>query len=164
VIKQIASCPYCRQGEVAFDCDTLELVLNPDQAGQQACEHLVCVSAFGCREELLPDGARRVGFANLDWRRPGLNTVSPDELHRRLECGMTAAGVEEQAPHQLACRLTPIQLEVGRYLSRAETVRWLDRVGWEKAEGELPYGECRLEGWVGFARRWPELLGSSSPG
>jgi hypothetical protein len=160
VIKQIASCPYCRRGEVAFDYDTLELVMNPDGAQQQPCEHLVCINSFCCRNELLPDGERQVGFARLDWQSPALAGVKPAELRRRLESG-AAAGGPGQPAGELPCRITPVQLEVERHLSQAETVSWLDQVGWEKAQQEMPFEECQLEGWVGFARRPAELLGSS---
>jgi hypothetical protein len=165
LIKQIASCPYCRKGEVAFDYDTMELVINPDGAGQEPCEHLVCIHSFCCRKELLPDGERNVAFARLDWQCPALGGVQPSELRRRLEDRAGTGSPGQPSASEFPCRVTPIQLEVERHLSRAETVRWLDQVGWEKAaQGELPFGECQLEGWVGFARHPADLLGSSLPG
>jgi hypothetical protein len=154
VIKHIASCPYCRRGEVAFDYATLELVMNPDGARQQPCEHLVCINSFCCRNELLPDGERQVAFARFDWQSPAVAGVKPADLRRRLESRAAAGG-------ELPCRVTPVQLEVERHLSQAEAVRWLDQVGWEKAEGKMPFEECQLEGWVGFARHPADLLGSA---
>jgi hypothetical protein len=162
VIKHIASCPYCAKGEIAFECDSLELVLNPDAGRQEPCEHLVCIRGFCCRNELLPDGAQRVGFARLDWQCPGLGTVQPDELDRRLRGGETAEAAGKTSPNDISCRVTPMQLEVGRYLSQAETIRWFDQVGWEKAaDRETPFGEYQVEGWVGFARHPAELFGAA---
>jgi hypothetical protein len=165
VIKRIASCPYCRRGEIAFDYDAMELVLNPDGARQQPCEHLVCIRSFCSRNELLPGGERQVGFARLDWQSPAFCGVSPDELRRRLEHGSAAGDSGQPSAGELSCQVTPVQLEVERHLSQDETLRWFDQVGWDKAgKGEVPFGECQLEGWVGFARRPAELLGSSHSG
>jgi hypothetical protein len=165
LLKHIASCPYCRKGEVAFDDDALELVINPDGTGQEPCEHLVCVNSFCCRNELLPDGERHIAFARLDWQCPTLGGVNPTELRRRLEDGAGAEDPGQPSAGEFPCWVTPIRLEVERHLSREETVRWLDQVGWEKAaQGALPFGECQLEGWVGFARHPAELVGSSRPG
>jgi hypothetical protein len=165
LIKYIARCPYCRKGDVAFDYDAIELVINPDGIGQEPCEHLVCINSFCCRNELLPDGERQVAFARLDWQCPALGGVNPNELRRRLEDRASAGGAGPSSMREFPCQVIPVRLEVERHLSRAETVRWFDQVGWEKAaQGELPFGECQLEGWVGFARHPGELLGPSLPG
>jgi hypothetical protein len=159
VIKRIASCPYCRNGEVAFDCDLMELILNPDGAAQQPCEHLLCLDGFYCRARVFRSGARQVGFAKVHWQRPGLDALASQEIRRRLQeraASEPGGGAPRGEP---VCQLDSIGWEGEEHLSQAETARWLDEVGWDKAEElEVPSLEYRLEGWIGFAQRPTDLF------
>jgi hypothetical protein len=157
VIKHVASCPYCRKGEIAFDCELMDPIINPDGAVQEPCEHLLCLDGFYSRARSLPNGGKQVGFAKVHWQHPGLEALGPDQVRSRLE-GWAASQAGAPAAEQ-AWYLDRIGWEAEEHLSQAEITRWLDQVGWDKAEKmEVPYLEYRLEGWIGFARRPEELL------
>jgi hypothetical protein len=159
MIKHIASCPYCRSGEVAFDCDTMNLVLNPDGANQQACEHLICLDGFFLCDSVSRDGTRKAGYANVNWRHPHLPALSSDEVYRRLQRQAAATANSPLPPSEQPCHVDPVRWEVAQALSQGETTRWLDQVGWDKAGGrDTPYLEASLKVWVGFARGPAEFL------
>jgi hypothetical protein len=159
MIKHIASCPYCRKGEVAFDCDTMSLVINPDGGSQQACEHLICLDGFFLCAKVDRDGSKKVGYANLSWRHPHLPALSADEVYRRLKQQAARTGDSPLPPSEQPCHVDPVRWEVDESLSPAETVRWLDQIGWDNAQkNEAPFLEARLNVWVGFGRGPAELL------
>jgi len=159
MIKHIASCPYCRKGEVAFDCDTMNVVLNPDGASQQACEHLIYLDGFYIGGSVCRDGTRKAGYANIHWQHPHLPALSPNEVYRRLQQQAAGTGDSPLPPSEQPCHVDPVRWEVEQSLSQAETIRWLDQVGWDKAkESEAPHLEARLNVWVGFARGPAELF------
>jgi hypothetical protein len=159
MIKHIASCPYCRRGEIAFDCETMELVINPDEGNHEACEHLICLNGFYACARVFHDGRRKVGFANVNWQHPGLPALPPDEVYRRLQQQAAAAGDGPLPPSEQPYHVGPVCWELEQSLSQAETARWLDQVGWDKAEvREAPCLEAQLNVWVGFARGPAELL------
>jgi hypothetical protein len=149
VIKRIASCPYCGQGVVAYDCDAMELTFNPDNAWQQACPHLLWVSGTYCGTEVCTDGSRHFGMARVAWQDPALAGVPAGDVVRCAEA-LVAGGVEgEQGP---SLKLELIRLDMARQLSRRELARWLDEVGWETADDDWPNAEQSLHGVVLFAR------------
>jgi hypothetical protein len=149
VIKQIASCPYCRQGEVAYDCDAMELTFNPDNALQHACPHLLWVSGTYCGTEVSTDGSRHFGMARVAWQDPALAGVSHGDVVGCAEELAAGAGDEEAEP---ALKLEHVRLEMARQLSRRELARWLDEVGWETGDEDWPSAEQSLHGMVLFAR------------
>jgi len=158
VIKHVTSCPYCRKGEIAFDCDLMDLVINPDGAVQEPCEHLLILDGFYTRARVLPNGGQQAGFAKVHWQHPGLDAAAAEELHRRLQ-GKAASEASTPAPADQAFHLGLIGWEAEEHLSQAELARWLDQVGWDKADRlEPPNLEYHLEGWIGFARRPAELF------
>jgi hypothetical protein len=153
MIKRIASCPYCRRGEIALDCETMDVILNPDGGSQEPCEHLVCLQGFCCRAGLMRDGRRQTGFAQLHWHHPELRSIPPQEIYRQLQQWTDAAQGEPP------CRVDSVGWTLTESLSQAEVARWLDEVGWDRAEqAECPFLECQLEGWVAFARRPTDLF------
>jgi hypothetical protein len=159
VIKHVVSCPYCRKGEIAFDCESMDLVINPDGAVQEPCEHLLCLDGFYCRARVLAGGGRQAGFAKVHWQHPGLEALGTEEIQRRLEQRAASEAQSDLAPGTEDCTLTFIGWKEEEHPSEAEIARWLDQVGWDKAEElEIPSLEYRLDGWVGFARCPAELL------
>jgi hypothetical protein len=159
MIKHIASCPYCRKGEVAFDCETMDVVLNPDGVSQQACEHLICLNGFYACSRIFRDGTRKMGFANVHWQHPNLPALSPEEVYQRLREQAAATHAEQLPPSEQPCHVGPVSWEITQSLSQTETARWLDEVGWDRAENrETPSLEAQLNVWVGFARGPAEFL------
>ncbi len=158
MIKRVASCPYCGQGEVAFDCETMEVVLNPDGGQQKACTHLICIAGHYSCARVTGDGTTKAGFAKVHWQHPELSTMSPDTVYEQMQGQAAAAEDYHLPPHDRFCHVEPVHWQVAEHFSPGETVRWLDEVGWEQAESlETPYMEGQLDVWVGFARRPADL-------
>jgi hypothetical protein len=159
MIKRVASCPYCRKGEVAFDCDAMNPVFNPDGANQQACEHLICLDGFFTCASVLPDGTTKVACANVHWQHPALPTTPPEEVFQRLQKHAAAGADDRLPPGEQPCQVVPVRWAVEESLSGPEAIRWFEEVGWEKVQGrEMPYLEAQLKVWVGFAHKPAELL------
>jgi hypothetical protein len=165
MIKHIASCPYCRRGEIAFDCEIMDLVINPDGGDQRPCEHLLCLYGFFTRARVLPDMTRQAGYARVHWQHADLDALHPDEVYRRLNEQGAGAGSRQVPGGEEPVQVGPVRMEAAEYLTPAETARWFDQVGWDKAERvDVPYTECRLEAWAGFARHPTQLLPLLSAG
>ena len=159
MIKRITSCPYCGQGEVAFDCDTMDLVLNPDGVRQEPCTHLISIQGYFSCARVTPDGSTKAGYAKVQWQHPELSTVSPDSVYQQMQDQATAAENAHLPPRDRLCCIEPVRWEVAERFSPAETVRWLDEIGWDQAENmETPYMEAQLDVWVGFARYPTDLV------
>jgi hypothetical protein len=158
VIKQIAHCPYCAEGEIGVDCEAMEIVLNPDSARQQPCRHLVCLQGIHCRGATLRDGTRQAGFSQLCWKHPRFAEVPAEDLRQSAQKAVMPAEDQEAVPAQPPFLVQGVHLEMLTQLSPEETVRWFDQVGWEQAgEEELPYEEHQVAGWVVFARDSADL-------
>jgi hypothetical protein len=56
MIKDIASCPYCRIGLIAIDVHTGEIRWNPDRVDPEPCRHLACLWAQLGVWRRTPDG------------------------------------------------------------------------------------------------------------
>ena len=159
MIKHVVNCPYCRRGEVAFDCDAMELSFNPDAGNQQACEHLVCLDGFYTFGSVLADGTTKAGYAIVHWQHPALRTIPSDEVHRRLQEHAAAGKGDQLPPSERPCHVDPVRWTVEESLSGPETIRWFEQIGWESAQGRtMPYLEALLKVWVGFVRAPADLL------
>ena len=161
MIRRVMSCPYCGAGEIAFDYQTANLVLNPDSARQRPCEHLLCVNGSYCRGEMAPDGGQSVAFAKVNWQHPQVARVPPDQLcsrARALAVPDTAPGDDPSAAASF--RVERFRFDGAKRLTGESLVRWFDQLGWDKAsEDRVPHEEFRLTGWIVFARHPADALG-----
>jgi hypothetical protein len=159
VIKQIATCPYCGQGQIAYDCQAMEVTFNPDTLKQEPCCHLICLQGIYCLGELLPNGSRRVGVAKVEWQHPAFPMYSLDQLAGNVQNLPPATEDWSSADPEPPFQVNTIDLAMDRRLSQREMVRWLDQVGWTKAsEDQIPHEEHRWRGKVVFALRCEDLL------
>lgn len=77
MIRPLAQCPYCRDGELALT-DNLQLIFNPDKNGSPPCPHLVWVDGRYSQWELSPlpgrktRMARMIGSTEFEWLHPSL--------------------------------------------------------------------------------------------